>query len=162
MGYDKLDDQEDCYKVHQVFASWFQASEQCRLEGAELASIHSKEESKAIHEYSRKQLKGKFSRKRIWIGAHKLRAGNTFEWSDGTTWDVDMVDSSVKQDSEDYCLSMKTSKNTQGKWFDLPCHKIGGRKPFICKMKMKSISLLIGEHSVTLMFQVCTRAMPKT
>ena len=104
------------------------------MEGAHLASIHSDEETRAIFAHIHEATKHTpFHPTNVWIGASKLRAGNTWEWSDGTAWDFAKLDGSVQPDTENNCLAIKW--DWHGQWVDLPCFKIGLRKPFICKMK---------------------------
>ena len=160
-GWDRLDDLPDCYKVHASFASWFQASETCRLEGAQLAAIHSAEESQAIWSYSQVKLTGKFSGNQVWIGGHRLKAGKQFEWSDGTHWDFDMLADKVSPDSKKYCLALK--KDGSAKWIDHFCLKIGQRIPFICKMKqLKSEPFPYKDRITIVVSQVFSRAFPTT
>ena len=132
-GWDKIEGFDDCYKVVSSYASWFQASERCRLNGGHLASIHSAKESTAILTFIHTHIHHTFSGKDVWIGGHRLRGNDDWEWSDGTPWDFQYLGASTsKKDSEEYCLKMKMA---DGKWSDNFCHKIGKRLPYICKMK---------------------------
>ena len=131
-GYEEISGQ--CYKLYLTYASWYQATEQCRLDGAQLASIHSHTESKDLfHHFHGRTHHKPYHGGLFWIGASKLRAGNTWEWWDGTAWDYANLDGSVKADTESNCLAMKWAWD--GKWVDVPCMKIGHRIPFYCKMK---------------------------
>ena len=68
----------------------------------------------------------------VWIGGHRLKGDNEFEWSDGTPWDLDNFLNGFGEDSEDHCVAIKP--HSGGKWMTRPCLKIGERKPFVCKL----------------------------
>ena len=141
-GYTEISDH--CYKLHLTYASWFQATEQCRAEGATLASLHSHAESKALfkHFHDHGARHTAWWGAVFWIGASKLRAGNSWEWWDGTAQDFARLDGSVKNDNEKDCLAMKW--DWDGKWVDVPCMMVGQRKAFYCKMeKIKSMKSTI-------------------
>ena len=123
-----------CYKIFFTYASWFQATETCRAQGASLASIHSEAESKALFkEWHDRSHRTAWWGKLFFIGASKLRTGNTWEWWDGSPWDYAHLDGSVKADTPDNCLAMKW--DWAGRWVAVPCMKIGHRRGFFCKMK---------------------------
>ena len=118
------------------FASWFQASEACKLKGGHLASIHSQEESQAIFNFIHANIHWSFAGIDVWIGGHMLRGNNSWEWSDGTLWDFEFLGEPTKakdnNERKRFCLRMKMDN---GRWQHQFCHKIGERLPFICKIK---------------------------
>ena len=133
-GWHKLHG-DNCYKVISSYASWFQAHEGCRLRGAHLASIHSKEESMAIWHSLGYMIDYRFYGMNVWIGGHRLRAANNWEWSDGTPWDFEHWNGQEtnKKDSDMYCLKMMWD-DAHSAWRQQPCYKIGRRLPYVCKI----------------------------
>ena len=124
---------QKCYILILEHWSWFQAAEYCRKIGAKLPSLHSLEESKALfaHYHPSSKRKHHFHGKTFWIGGHKLRGGDKWEWWDGSEWDYSHLDGSVKDGSPNHCLAMKW--DWAGKWVDAPCMTIGQRKGFYCE-----------------------------
>ena len=135
---------QGCYRLHLTWKSWFEAAEICRKEGAYLPSFHSADESKAVFKYYHDRVAHRrdWWGKTFWIGGHKLRGTDDWEWWDGSKWDYSPLDASVKKNKDKHCLAMKWDWNPL--WVDAPCMKIGERKAFFCKKdKISSTIALI-------------------
>ena len=71
-----------CYKFNPEKKYWKAAEEACNQAGGNLASIHSREELAFIETIADSSFSDM-----IWIGGE--RNGNSFRWTDGTSFDFD-------------------------------------------------------------------------
>ncbi|XP_039187396.1 macrophage mannose receptor 1-like isoform X1 [Crotalus tigris] len=116
-----------CYKIRRQTTSWQDASNLCRKEGGDLASIHNVEEYSFIF-----SLLGYKPSDELWIGLNDLKIQMFFEWSDGspvtyTKW-LRGQPTHTNNRQED-CVVMK---GKDGYWADEPCDMEHG---YICKRK---------------------------
>ncbi|KAL7976612.1 hypothetical protein Chor_008561 [Crotalus horridus] len=116
-----------CYKIRRQTTSWQDASNLCRKEGGDLASIHNVEEYSFIF-----SLLGYKPSDELWIGLNDLKIQMFFEWSDGspvtyTKW-LRGQPTHTNNRQED-CVVMK---GKDGYWADEPCDMEYG---YICKRK---------------------------
>ncbi|XP_072021061.1 macrophage mannose receptor 1-like [Amphiura filiformis] len=121
-----------CYKfdVGRDFASWPEANDDCqRAHGAQLASIHSKQEN----EFVRQNAQGVVGVRAIWLGLRRASSGE-FQYEDDTpvdyvNWANGEPDGVGQDGSSQDCVEF--TDDAYGKWSDDDCYRGAA---YLCKM----------------------------
>ena len=69
---------DSCFSPILLDMTWTKASDACKVEGGDLASVHSEEESAFISRL--------LPNKTCWIGANNVNFEEEWRWSDGSLW----------------------------------------------------------------------------
>ncbi|KAF8366447.1 hypothetical protein PRIPAC_84276, partial [Pristionchus pacificus] len=116
--YDFEEDNEDgiCYQVDANIESFKDAQKLCGQYGANLASIHNLQENSFIRRLavSAGAVNG------VFLGATKSGKGDSFGWTDGTTWDYSNFYPGFPVEDRGDCLAMDTL-STSGQWMNMDC-----------------------------------------
>nr|XP_011422437.3 macrophage mannose receptor 1 isoform X2 [Crassostrea gigas] len=106
--------------------TWFDARSTCNQMGAELASVHSRDEDNfLVGQYTRQK-----GRTDFWIGLNDIEYNNKFVWTDGSVLDFISWGTNEPNDAfaGENCVTMPYW--SAGNWNDDNCNM---RKNFICK-----------------------------
>ncbi|XP_076159863.1 secretory phospholipase A2 receptor isoform X1 [Alosa pseudoharengus] len=120
------------YFVARQLFPWESVAFACKMMGADLVSIHSKEELNFIMERIHKHPHGPTE---WWIGL-AMESGQDIEWTDGSFYDYsnwEAVNSSSQSASRKRCAYMSSET---GGWFAHPCSELHG---YVCKRKTASV-----------------------
>ncbi|KAM6943569.1 secretory phospholipase A2 receptor [Xenentodon cancila] len=112
---------------------WHSVSLACQMMGAQLLSIHSREEMHFIKDHMRQH---PLSQTDLWIGLSFGQPGEEFRWSDKTEVEFqNWADASVRGGlrKSGMCVSMST---LSGKWSTNKCSSLHG---YMCKRKTVSV-----------------------
>ncbi|XP_059828140.1 macrophage mannose receptor 1 [Hypanus sabinus] len=130
-GWKTYDNSQYCYKVfvksHEFKKSWFGARDYCRSRGADLVSIHNKEEADFIWT----ELVLLLTDSPLWIGISKPGPNSGFVWSDGSPVEYEKWNAGEPNNYRgiENCGEVGTHNL---RWNDLHCEKL---RDWICKIK---------------------------
>ncbi|KAL6479840.1 hypothetical protein MHYP_G00108730 [Metynnis hypsauchen] len=118
-----------CFKFFKSSLQWIDAEFECLKHGANLASVHNKEENGFLQNLI-KQSTG--STTATWLGGHDGVVEGKWLWTDGSKmnfqdWAEGQPDNYMKSEN---CLEMNFQ--VFQKWNDRPCIDY---KPFVCALK---------------------------
>ena len=114
--------QDHCYKVFDYKVSWYDAQASCSSYGANLASIHSKEENDFV-----RSITEAITSRPPWFGLY-WEDGFGFKYEDESEFDYSNWDSSRGEPDEDGCVAIYPSFDY--KWWDINCNYV---RIFVCK-----------------------------
>ena len=128
---------ESCYKIVLEQKYQIQAENSCKEEGAHLASFHSKGEIDFINKLSNYL-------NHLWIGLE--RRNNSFEWTDGSTFDYKNWDTSQPDNLDDpthKCVEIwdyRSPYSLIGRWHDTICTR---KYSYVCKKPRSGNNVVI-------------------
>ncbi|GMS99377.1 hypothetical protein PENTCL1PPCAC_21553 [Pristionchus entomophagus] len=116
VGFD--DDREDgeCYQVGEAAETWQEAQMNCKLLGANLASIHNQQENSFV----RRLAASKGALNGVFLGATTSGKGTDYGWVDGSTWDYENFHQGFPMAGFGDCVAMDTSLSA-GQWMNMDC-----------------------------------------
>ena len=105
---------KSCFYARAEALTFLEASEKCRSYGAELASIHNKEEDEFV-----RSLAPATGHYYFWIGASDSNSEGEWSWLDGSSWDYQgWASGQPDGGTEQNCAELYTD----GYWIDYSCN----------------------------------------